>query len=103
MSNIFPKTLDPLKKKNYSTYKDIFFSVVLKQLGNMTQIKKGQYYMHYKPNKLNTEDKECLRLKSVDKHTTHLNFSLQNITQLPNDPSKEFVSFQNSPSSSSFC
>lgn len=62
-------------------------SVVLKQLGNMTQVKKGQYYMHYKPNKLNTEDKECLRLKSVDKHTTHLNFSLQNNTQLPDDPS----------------
>lgn len=53
----------------------------------MTQIKKGQYYLHYKPDKLNTEDKESLRLKSVDKHTTHLNFSLQNNMQLPDDSS----------------
>lgn len=53
----------------------------------MAKIKKGQYYLHYKSGKLNTEGKESLRLKSVDKHTIHLNFSCRNNMPIPDDSS----------------
>lgn len=50
----------------------------------MVKIKKGQQYLQV--NNLNIKGNESLRLKSIDKHITLLNFSFQKDVQLPDDP-----------------
>lgn len=51
----------------------------------MAQIKKGQHCLHYKPNKLDIEDKESPGPRSEDEYIALSNFSFQNNTQLSDD------------------